>query len=97
MEIVQLGSCLSSKKTIVEHPVRTGDACHIFRSFKRRLRMDRGTRIHKFSYEDKCRIRVKIGRYIEMTMPPMTTPRKTIITGSMRVIRLEMDESASSS
>jgi hypothetical protein len=30
-------------------------------------------------------IRSKIGRYIEMTMPPTMRPRKAIITGSMSV------------
>lgn len=42
-------------------------------------------------------IKVKMGRYIEMTIPPMTTPRKTIMTGSSMVSRLATAASASSS
>ncbi|MDB4885191.1 MAG: hypothetical protein JWN79_629, partial [Gemmatimonadetes bacterium] len=39
----------------------------------------------------------KIGRYIATTMPPTTTPRNTIITGSMRLRRLDTAASTSSS
>jgi hypothetical protein len=39
----------------------------------------------------------KIGRYMATTMPPTTTPRKTIITGSMSARRPETAASTSSS
>ena len=39
----------------------------------------------------------KIGRYIATTMPPTTTPRNTIITGSISESRLDTAASTSSS
>jgi hypothetical protein len=39
----------------------------------------------------------KIGRYIDTTMPPTTTPRNTIIIGSSRLKRLLTAASTSSS
>jgi hypothetical protein len=39
----------------------------------------------------------KIGRYMATTMPPTTTPRNTIITGSMRLSRFDTAASTSSS
>src|SRR5688572_29906311 len=40
---------------------------------------------------------VKIGKYIEITMPPTMTPRTTIIAGSMAVMRSPTAASTSSS
>ena len=40
---------------------------------------------------------LKIGMYIEMTMPPTMMPRMAIITGSSRVIRPATAVSTSSS
>ena len=42
-------------------------------------------------------MREKSGRYIEMTMPPMVTPRKAIRTGSINASRSAMAVSTSSS
>ena len=42
-------------------------------------------------------MRVNSGRYIEMTMPPIVTPRKAIRTGSIIESRSAMAESTSSS
>src|SRR5678816_2100761 len=47
--------------------------------------------------ELNCDTRVKIGRYMEMTMPPTTVPSTTIIAGSMAVIRSPTAASTSSS
>lgn len=40
---------------------------------------------------------LKIGRYMATTIPPITTPRKTIIRGSMRAVRAPTAVSTSSS
>ena len=40
---------------------------------------------------------LKIGRYIEITRPPMTTPRKRMTIGSIRAVRLATALSTSSS
>ena len=40
---------------------------------------------------------LKIGRYIEMTRPPMITPRNRMTIGSIRVVRLATMLSTSSS
>ena len=45
----------------------------------------------------RSEIRANIGRYIAMTMPPMTTPRKTIMTGSISAIMPSTAASTSSS
>src|SRR5690349_11147464 len=40
---------------------------------------------------------LKIGRYIAITRPPMTVPRKTMTSGSIRAVRLATALSTSSS
>ena len=98
MEITQLGSCRSSRKTIDEPQVCLGDTYHKVGSFGFSPLIDQTLSAHGYLYEpERCRIKVKIGRYIEMTMPPITTPRKTIMTGSISVMRFEIAASASSS
>ena len=95
-------------QAIGEHPADRVGARHPLDVERLRLRGDRGPGVLGGEHggllpERPVRrqpIRVSaeyIGRYIEMTMPPMTTPRTVMSAGSSSFIRLSTSVSTSSS